>query len=78
MQIHALCYKGAVFQDIALLNNVKQQITQIYSWLFALFVSLLIRILLIFGSVFANVSWFDYLQNISHGTVISVYEFRVS
>lgn len=77
MLIHALCYKGAVFQDIALLNNVKQQITQIYSWLFALLLSLLIRILLIFGSVLANVSWFDYLQNISRGTVVSVCEFRV-
>lgn len=58
-------------------NTIKQQTIQIYSWLFALLVSLLIRILLRFGSVLANVNWFDYLRNNSRGTVISTYGLTV-
>lgn len=75
-----LCFKVTIVkQDVTLLNSVKQQITQIYSWLFAYLVSFSIKILLRFGSVLANVSWLGCVQNTfsfhsasSHGTVISM------
>lgn len=65
---------SVVKQHVALLNNVKQRITQIYSWLSAYLVCLLIKILLRFGSVLANVSWFGCVQNkFSFHSASSVY-----
>ena len=54
---------SVVKHDVSPLNNVKQQITQIYSWLSAHLVSLVIKILQRFGSEYANVSSFGCVQN---------------